>query len=81
MKKKRVLKALTSTLLLAMSARLSLHAQATKPYQGVVGRTLTESKEWWPGRYTNFHTTAIRAPTRAALLTGRNSASVHVSGF
>ncbi|MEO0031740.1 MAG: hypothetical protein RIS94_1498 [Pseudomonadota bacterium] len=32
-------------------------------------------------RYNNFHTTAICAPTRAALLTGRNSASVHVSGF
>ena len=32
-------------------------------------------------RYTNFHTTAICAPTRAALLTGRNSASVHMSGF
>ncbi|MEH3103772.1 MAG: arylsulfatase [Sphingomonas phyllosphaerae] len=32
-------------------------------------------------RYTNFHTTAICAPTRAALLTGRNSASVHVAGF
>ena len=125
MKKKSVLKALTSTLILAMSARLSLHAQATQPYQGVVGRTLAESKEWWPEpvkapagapnvvwillddvgfgaagafggliqtptfdnlannglRYTNFHTAAICAPTRAALLTGRNSASVHVSGF
>jgi arylsulfatase len=32
-------------------------------------------------RYTNFHTSAICAPTRAALLTGRNSASVHESGF
>ncbi len=32
-------------------------------------------------RYTNFHTTAICAPTRAALLTGRNSAFVHMSGF
>jgi arylsulfatase A-like enzyme len=32
-------------------------------------------------RYTNFHTTAIFAPTRAALLTGRNSSSIHVSGF
>lgn len=32
-------------------------------------------------RYTNFHTTAICAPTRAALLTGRNSATAHVSGF
>ena len=100
------------------------HAQQ-QPYQGKVGRTLAESKEWWPEpvrapagspnvvwimlddvgfgasdafgggistptieqlaqqglRYTNFHTTAISAPTRAALLTGRNSASVHVSGF
>src|SRR5882757_3701304 len=86
-------------------------------YKGVVGKTLAESKEWWPEpvtapkgapnvvwillddvgygassafggliqtpvfdslannglRYTNFHTTAICAPTRAALLTGRNS--------
>jgi arylsulfatase len=32
-------------------------------------------------RYNNFHTTAISAPTRAALLTGRNSSSVHESGF
>lgn len=32
-------------------------------------------------RYTNFHTIPICAPTRSALLTGRNSASVHVSGF
>jgi arylsulfatase A-like enzyme len=108
-----------------MGARLSLHAQETQPYQGVVGRTLAESKEWWPEpvkapagapnvvwiliddvgfgaagtfgglintptfdslaanglRYTNFHTCAICAPTRSALLTGRNSASVHESGF
>ncbi len=32
-------------------------------------------------RYTNFHTTAICAPTRAALLTGRNSSFVHMAGF
>src|SRR6202034_3297589 len=32
-------------------------------------------------RYTNFHTAAICAPTRAALLTGRNSSSVHEAGF
>jgi arylsulfatase A-like enzyme len=32
-------------------------------------------------RYTNFHTAAICAPTRAALLTGRNSHYVHVGGF
>ena len=125
MKTTSVLKALTLTLLLASCAELALHAQATQPYQGVVGRSLAESKEWWPElvkaptgapnvvwillddvgygaagtfggliqtptfdslaenglRYTNFHTTAICAPTRAALLTGRNSASVHESGF
>jgi arylsulfatase A-like enzyme len=94
-------------------------------YKGVIGKTLAESKEYWPEpvkapagapnvvwillddvgygassafgglintptlenlannglRYTNFHTTAICAPTRSALLTGRNSARVHVSGF
>jgi arylsulfatase A-like enzyme len=94
-------------------------------YKGVIGKTLSESKEYWPEpvkapagapnvvwillddvgfgassafggliqtptfdalannglRYTNFHTTAICAPTRAALLTGRNSGRVHVSGF
>jgi arylsulfatase len=103
----------------------ALNAQDAQPYQGTIGRTLAESKEWWPEpvkapagapnvvwillddvgfgatapfggiintptfdtlaanglRYTNFHTTAICAPTRSALLTGRNSASVHVSGF
>lgn len=32
-------------------------------------------------RYTNFHTTAICAPTRAALLTGRNAHYVHMGGF
>lgn len=100
-------------------------AQQAQAYQGVVGRTLADSKEWWPDpvkapagapnvvwillddvgfgaasgfgggintptfdalaqeglRYTNFHTTGVCAPTRAALLTGRNSSSVHVAGF
>lgn len=32
-------------------------------------------------RYTNFHTTAICTPTRAAFLTGRNSHSVHCGLF
>ena len=32
-------------------------------------------------RYTNFHTNAICAPTRAALLTGRNQHYVHMGGF
>jgi arylsulfatase A-like enzyme len=120
-----VLKTLALTLILASNAELALHAQQTQPYQGTVGRTLAESKEWWPEpvkapagapnvvwiliddvgygaagtfggliqtptfdslannglRYTNFHTAAICAPTRSALLTGRNSASVHESGF
>src|SRR5580704_17183267 len=120
-----VLKMLALTFLLASSAQVALHAQEAQPYQGTVGRTLAESKEWWPDpvkapagapdvvwillddvgygaantfgglistptfdalaanglRYTNFHTTAICAPTRSALLTGRNSASVHESGF
>jgi len=125
MNEKHMFKALTSTLILATSAELGLHAQSAQPYQGVVGRTLAESKEWWPEPvkapagapnvvwiliddvgygaagtfgglidtptfdslarnglcYTNFHTTAICAPTRSALLTGRNSSSVHEAGF
>ena len=32
-------------------------------------------------RYTNFHTPAFSAPTRAALLTGRNQHSVHFGYF
>ena len=96
-----------------------------QPYQGTVGKTLAQSKEWWPDpvkapagapnviwivlddvgfgasstfggvisthtfdslannglRYTNFHTTGICAPTRAALLTGRNHHFVHEGGF
>ncbi len=32
-------------------------------------------------RFTNFHTTAICGPTRAALLTGRNHHSVHMGYF
>lgn len=125
MNEKSIWKALTSALILVTSTKLALHAQEAQPYQGVVGRTLAESKEWWPEpakapagapnvvwillddvgfgassafggliqtptfdtlannglRYTNFHTCAICAPTRSALLTGRNSATVHVSGF
>jgi arylsulfatase A-like enzyme len=105
---------------------LSLTAQTSTPaYQGVVGKTLASSKEWWPEpvrapkgapnvvwiilddvgfgaagtfgglistpnfdtlaanglRYTNFHTAGICAPTRAALLTGRNHHFVHEGGF
>ena len=113
-----------STLLLGSSAVNAQQAQS-KDFPGVVGKTLTDSKEVWPEnpkaptgapnvlwvliddvgfgassafgglintpnldslanqglRYTNFHTCAISAPTRSALLTGRNSATVHMSGF
>src|SRR6516225_5187896 len=112
-------------LLIATLAATRLFAQTDQSYQGVVGKTLADSKEWWAPqtkapagspnvvwiilddvgfgatstfggvirtptldslannglRYTNFHTAAICAPTRSALLTGRNSASVHESGF
>jgi arylsulfatase A-like enzyme len=125
MRKNSVLRMGMLILLVAVTSEVALDAQQEQPYQGVVGRTLAESKEWWPEsvkppagapnvvwillddvgfgaaatfgglidtptfdnlaanglRYTNFHTTAICAPTRSALLTGRNSASVHVSGF
>jgi hypothetical protein len=45
MNEKCILKALTNSIVLAAGARLSLHAQEAQPYQGVVGRTLAESKE------------------------------------
>ncbi len=116
---------LASAIALSSVGLQHVTAQSSQPYQGVVGKTLAESKEWWPEpvkapkgapnvvwillddvgfgatstfgglistptfdslankglRYTNFHTTAICAPTRSALLTGRNSGTVHVSGF
>ncbi|MDO6429462.1 arylsulfatase [Flavitalea sp. BT771] len=114
--------------LLVIAASLcvvELRAQDAPAYQGVVGKTLADSKEWWASpakppagapnvvwiilddvgfgassafggvirtptfdslannglRYTNFHTCAICAPTRSALLTGRNSHFVHEGGF
>jgi arylsulfatase len=121
---KREKLATAAVLVSAVSSAGYAYAQQ-QPYQGKIGRTLAESKEWWPApvkapagspnivwillddvgfgtssafgggistptleqladhglRYTNFHTTAISAPTRAALLTGRNSSSVHEAGF
>lgn len=109
----------------ALTAFASTAQYTQQPYQGVIGKTLNDSKEWWAPvvkppkgapnvlliiiddegfgtseafgglihtptidslannglRYTNFHTTAICAPTRSALLTGRNSAFVHEAGF
>ena len=113
--------ALAFGLLMAQGAK----AQNNQPYGGVVGKTLNDSKEWWPEphkapagasnvvwiilddvgfgatstfggiiktpnfdtlannglRYTNFHTAGICAPTRSALLTGRNHHYVHEGGF
>src|SRR5262245_39316044 len=116
----------TSILTAVTALSLShLQAQDTQPYQGKVGKTLADSKEWWAPvpkppagapnviwiilddvgfgatstfggvihtptfdslaanglRYTNFHTAGICAPTRSALLTGRNHHSVHEGGF
>lgn len=113
-------------LILAIFSAVRLQAQQAGPvYQGVIGKTLADSKEWWPEpvkappgspnvvlillddvgygasatfgglirtplfdslahnglRYTNFHTAGICAPTRAALLTGRNHHYVHEGGF
>jgi arylsulfatase A-like enzyme len=108
-----------------MSGAVSYVSAQDTAYHGVVGRTLADSREWWPEpvkapagapnvvwillddvgfgaahafgglintpafdslannglRYTNFHTAGICAPTRAALLTGRNHHSVHEGGF
>jgi arylsulfatase len=109
----------------AGTARAQNFTQQQQPFQGVVGKTLADSKEAWtynikapkgapnvvlillddvgfgassafggiintPNfdtlanqglRYTNFHTAGICAPTRAALLTGRNHHYVHMGGF
>jgi arylsulfatase A-like enzyme len=117
------LQAVASLALLTGSAAQGQNA--AEKFQGVIGKTIPESKEWWPEnpkaptgapnvvwillddvgfgassafgglistptfeelannglRYTNFHTCAISAPTRSALLTGRNSHAVHMGAF
>jgi len=122
MKKFLSFTAIVSTIGFLSSSNVSAQEQ---PYQGVAGKTLADSKEWWAPvpkapagapnviwiilddvgfgatstfggvirtptldslannglRYTNFHTCAICAPTRSALLTGRNSHFVHEGGF
>ena len=120
-------KIIATALLISSVLPVALVAQngAEQTYQGTVGKTLADSKEWWAApakapagspnvvviilddvgfgasstfgglirtptldslansglRYTNFHTCAICAPTRSALLTGRNSHFVHEGGF
>jgi arylsulfatase A-like enzyme len=123
MNKKHILA--SAAILIGSIATQNLYAQQQPVYQGTVGKTLNDSKEWWAPvpkapagapnvvliilddvgfgassafggvirtptldslannglRYTNFHTCAICAPTRSALLTGRNSHFVHEGGF
>jgi arylsulfatase A-like enzyme len=54
---------------------------ATSTLGGVINTPTFDSLAHQGLTYTNFHTTAICAPTRSALLTGRNSHSVHMGGF
>jgi arylsulfatase A-like enzyme len=54
---------------------------ATSTFGGVIRTPTFDSLANNGLRYTNFHTAAICAPTRAALLTGRNQHSVHEGGF
>src|SRR5271166_4995646 len=61
------------------------------PFGGVIKESAKDSTPWWPPRvvppaldriakaglrYTQFHSTALCSPTRAALITGRNHHSV-----
>jgi len=131
-KMKKPLKNTTGRLALLLAGLFAINyasaqnfTQQQQPFQGVVGKTLLDSKESWTSnvkapkgapnvlliilddvgfgasstfggvirtpnfdtlaslglRYTNFHTAAICAPTRAALLTGRNHHYVHMGGF
>ena len=54
---------------------------AASPFGGGISTPVLDQLAKTGLRYTNFHTTAICAPTRASLLTGKNSSSVHVAGF
>lgn len=54
---------------------------ASEAFGGLIRTPITDSLANNGLKYTNFHTCAICAPTRAALLTGRNSSFVHEAGF
>lgn len=51
---------------------------ATTPFGGLIETPNIKRLADNGLRFTNFHTTGISSPTRAALLTGRNHHSVHV---
>jgi arylsulfatase A-like enzyme len=54
---------------------------ASSAFGGLVNTPVLDSLANNGLRYTNFHTTGICSPTRAALLTGRNSHSAHMGLF
>jgi arylsulfatase A-like enzyme len=54
---------------------------ASATFGGVIRTPVFDSLANQGLRYTNFHTAGICAPTRAALLTGRNHHYVHMGGF
>src|SRR5690349_13976031 len=53
---------------------------ATSTFGGLIHTPTFDSLAANGLRYTNFHTAGICAPTRSALLTGRNHHSVHEGG-
>ncbi|UFH56172.1 arylsulfatase [Spirosoma sp. KNUC1025] len=54
---------------------------AVSSFGGLIQTPTLDSLAYNGLRYTNFHTTSICAPTRAALLTGRNHHSAHMGLF
>ncbi|WP_258138592.1 arylsulfatase [Mucilaginibacter phenanthrenivorans] len=54
---------------------------ASSTFGGVISTPNFDSLAGKGLRYTNFHTAGICAPTRSALLTGRNHHYVHMGGF
>ncbi|MFT3701293.1 MAG: arylsulfatase [Agriterribacter sp.] len=54
---------------------------ASSSFGGLIQTPILDSIAGAGLRYTNFHTTALCSPTRAALLTGRNHHAVHMGFF
>lgn len=54
---------------------------ATSGFGGLISTPTFDSLGNQGVRYSNFHTAAVCAPTRAALLTGRNHHKVHMGTF
>ena len=54
---------------------------ASQPFGGLINTPTAERLAGTGLRYTRFHTTALCAPTRAALLTGRNHHTVNMGAI